>query len=371
MLRPVLFIAVLFGVEVASAQESPPNPYAEIDVVMRAQAINQRCHLLRYYETILVDDGATRAAKKTPEVVAALAGAGSAEAANTMMDVRREKARADVAERSCSENHPELAIMRNSYIPSILRYILATSAADADDQVPSAMLKGRAFLYAHIERMLGDAMPEVGAALTAEIQMAPMPGRQAWSGIQPIVLNAMWERTLLLNDHNFQPHPQKRMRFEFQPTEDNVAAVSGSFLKSRAEQIRDSDGNTILISRSIGVDSEDHLMLVVATHEEGAIPLASEVLVQTEPGSMDRWFAEDWRLHTIRFQGISIPAESCPADHCFRFPKAASEAIRERLDSEAADTYFLEIAIASPEQIPVSNYSSATDRVTLNPAVFD
>lgn len=367
MIRFFALIAVILQSSVAVAQADFDSPHEELDLWLRAQVINQRCRQLRYYEVIHVEQGVMDAAGKTPEVAAALAGEGSATVANDMFRERRIKAIADVADRACAQDDPDIQWIRARIFASILPFVMATSDPRAEAVVPDAVLEGRNFLFLHMQAVLGDGI-ENAAESMRYITLGMRP-EDVWPELQPTLLSAMWERTLGMKSYKFEVSAGRDSRFWFKPTEDGVSAFQGSFLKTQAHRALGSDGGVIRVSQALGLDYEDQLVVVVAIHEDEKKLLASEILVQTEPKDLSAWFAEDWRLHTTRFLGIALPDEACPADQCFRFPKAATAAIRERLNTE--DIYAVELVIAARDQVPVSNYSDANARAMLDTAIFE
>ena len=368
----ILFCLTIFTAQAfpvfAEDQTTNTDPHAILGSWMRAEALNERCNLLNYFEVRTIDKAINDAAQDTPEGQASLYAIGqpgfeqALAKQKAMMSKQRKQAQADVADRPCTTADEDIKAARSAYVPFYLRAILAAQTAPELNSGRAGQKNAAMQLGQFAGRLFGDNYEAVANQLIAENANAGVTPSNAWKGIQTSVFDALWQIRLHEKNYVYQPYPGEPGYYRAK-----LADVEGGFFPARLAyrthpKIRDASGAKIRINQAQGVMDSGRIVILVSKDAAnwGPNSLEAEILVQKEPDLM-AWNKKDWRAGTIRFRADKLADPSCPADFCFVFPAEASDAIRVRRAEKGA-SYNYELFIGPPNLFPLKDEESTYQR---------
>lgn len=352
----------------AEGETADPGPYASLDSWMRAEALNERCNMLNYFEVRTVDKAINDAAQDTPEGQASNSAAGQPWFEETfakykaMLNAHRKQAKTDVSDRPCTGADADITAARSAYAPYYLRAMLAAQTAPELNSGRAGQKNAAMQLGQFAGKMFGDNYQSVASQLVAQNTNEGVTPSSAWKGIQGSVYDALWQIRLGEKNYVYQPYPGEPGYYRAK-----LANVDGAFFPARLghrfhPDIRDASGAKIRINQAEGVMDSGRIVILVSKDAAnwGPNTLEAELLVQEAPDLM-AWNKKDWRAGTIRFRAEKLDDPSCPADFCFVFPAEASDAIRARRAEKAA-SYNYELFIGPPNLFPLKDEKSTYQR---------
>ena len=337
------------------------DPYAALDSWMRAEALNERCNLLNFFEIRSIDKAINDAAQDTPEgqvSVYAIGQPGFNQALakqKAMMSAHRKQAAADVAGRPCTITDEDIKTARSSYVPFYLKAMLAAQAAPELNSGRAGQKNAAMQLGQFAGKLFGDNYQSVASQLIAQNANEGVTPSSAWKAIRASVFDALWQIRLREKNYAYQPYAGEPGYYRAK-----LVDVDGAFFPARLghrfhPEIRDASGAKIRINQAEGVMDNGKIVILVSKDAAnwGPNTLEAELLVQKEPDLM-AWNSSDWRADTLRFRAEQLVDPSCPADFCFVFPEEASDAIRARRAEKGAN-YGYELFIGPPNLFPLKD----------------
>ncbi|MEZ6002491.1 hypothetical protein [Hyphomonas sp.] len=352
----------------AEGETADPDPYAPLDSWMRAEALNERCNILNYFEVRTIDKSINETGQDTPEGKASLYAVGQPGFEDklaeykTMLSAHRKQAQADVTDRPCTPADADIMAARSAYVPFYLRAMLAAQTAPELNSGRAGQKTAAMQLGQFAGSMFGDNYQSVASQMIAQNTSEGVTPSGAWKSIRTSVFDTLWQIRLDEKKYAYQPIPGEPGYYRAK-----LANVDGAFFPARLghrfhPDIRDASGAKIRINQAEGVMNSGRIVILVSKDAAnwGPNTLEAELLVQDAPDSM-AWNKNDWRAGTIRFRAEKLDDPSCPADFCFVFPAEASDAIRVRRADKGA-SYSYELFIGPPNLFPLKDEESTYQR---------
>lgn len=360
----------------SSGADADAATYAALDAWLRADQLNRRCNLLNYFEIRLIEDGINGAKDRTPEgrqTQAAIGWPGfDARLAelSAMLDSHRASAKAAVADRACSTDDADIRAVRAALLRNLLKLLTAaqTAPTKASDRagrkaVAQDLVNFTAALY-------GDNFQTVGQQLVAELQASPIQPDNAWKALKPTVEDGLWQTRLAGKGFAFKPDPDAGGYYRAVKADGSGGLAAR--LGARANpSIEDASGYNVEINRVQGVMDDGRMIVLIGKDaaDWGPSQLKAELMVQKTPG-WDQWRSQTWRRDALHFTAEPLADADCPADFCFVFPAAASDAVRTRQAEGSASGYNYELFIAPPERFPPSETAGTASRNNYYPPLL-
>ncbi len=352
----------------AEGGTADPDPYAALDSWMRAEALNERCNMLNYFEVRTIDKAINDAAQDTPEGQASNSAAGQSWFEETfakykaMLNAHRKQAKTDASGRPCTGADADITAARSAYAPFYLRAMLAARNAPELNSGRAGQKNAAMQLGQFAGKMFGDNYQSVASQLAAQNTNEGVTPSSAWKGIQSSVYDTLWQIRLGEKNYVYQPYPGEPGYYRAKLTN-----VDGAYFPARLghrfhPDIHDASGAKIRINQAEGVMNSGRIVILVSKDASnwGPKTLEAELLVQKEPDLM-AWNKNDWRAGTIRFRAETLDDPSCPADFCFVFPEEASDAIRARR-AEMGSSHNYELFIGPPNLFPLKDDAGTSQR---------
>lgn len=374
MLLRIVFLVLLAGLtfgagpSVAQGESEVPDPYAALDTWMRADALNERCNLLNYFEVRTIDGQIRDAALETPEGRNSAFSVGQANFETTlekkaqMMEAHRKQAQADVADRPCAADDEDIKMARATYVPFYFQALLAAMNAPELNSGRAGQKNAAIQLGNFAAKMYGANSQAVAQQLAAQNTADGVTPSSAWRAIRSTVFDTLWQMRLAEKKYTYQPYPGQPGYYRAK-----LINVDGAFFPARLGHrthptIRDASGAKIRINQAQGIMDSGRIIVMVGKDAAnwGPNTLEAELLVQKYEGS-DWWNQKNWRENTMKFRAEQMDAPSCPADFCFVFPEEATDAIRRRR-SEVGAVYNYELFIGPPNLFPLNDEESTYGR---------
>lgn len=349
----------------------------QLDVWLRAQALDQRCAVLNYFETRLVSEGVSNALQQTAAGREAASKAGQAgfeaalEKSRQLLSARSEAARQATATAPCSPDQPDIMMVRQTYFRSIFKALLASQNAIARANDTEARQRAASELGALVRALYGDSTDPLGQALVEELY-AEMPDvEEVWTNMRPLIDNTSWQ--LRLQEAGVRPvhQPGAPGYYRLEPTSDTATGVPATFSHLIWPKVWGEDGSKVRVLQLQGLTDDGRVIVLITRTGERAGPdaLKAQLLVQEPPGLI-AWSYLDWRETTLRFDAGPLEGAPCPTDFCFVFPLEASAALRARR-GDAAPDYAVELYIAPPSAFPPPAKSATSRRDRFYPVMVD
>lgn len=144
---------------------------------------------------------------------------------------------------------------------------------------------------------------------------------------------------------------------------DGSGALAARLSHRTSPSIEDASGYRVEINQAEGVMGDDRIIVLIGKDaaDWGSMELQAELLIQKEP-DWKEWDSQTWRRDALHFTAELLADADCPADFCFVFPAAASDAVRTRQAAEKPGDYNYELYIAPPSRFSPSETASSAYR---------
>ncbi|MEZ5947561.1 MAG: hypothetical protein R3C04_12060 [Hyphomonas sp.] len=355
--------------------EADGQAYQRLDIWMRADALNQRCNVVNYFETRQVTEHLGNAARATPEGAADLEALGHPTwpAANAvykaMLAERRAAATAAVAGAECSANHPDIVAVRKAYTRPMLKQLMGGYESASRKTDTAGRRAASDNLIKFIISLYGnDTAQTLMKTLNGELVAEGAIADSQWAYLKTEVDDALWQTRLSEKGYKFVPVPGRDERFRAAKS-DGSGAFPATFRPRREFTYKDTLEGLVDIRISIAEGWTDDGRLVILLSKDaadwGAPQLKAELLAQQDPGPTE-WNRIDWRGRATAYAADPPGALDCPADFCFIFPQEVTEAIRTR-HMAVGEVYSYELYIAPDALFPFEKSRSSAFRTRYYP----
>nr|WP_321442161.1 hypothetical protein [uncultured Hyphomonas sp.] len=363
-----VLVLCLLAPSPAAAREEPLDSYGVLDTWLRAEQLEQRCHMLNYFEIREIDRGINNAKDLTKEGKAVSAAAGQSyfeielEKMVNMVEQRRETARLAVADRPCDAGDADIRAVRGGYIRNYLKALIAAQQSQQRQMDRSGRKRAGDQLLTFVQSLYGQNYEAVGQQLIAELQAEGYDANVAWEAMKNPINDGLWQMRLGEKGFAYQSDPEAHGYYRAVRTDGSGTAFPARLGHRFNPKIRDADWLAIEINEAEGVMDDGRLVILISkdASDWGPKTLGAQLLVQDER-EWD-WDRNDWRAGTLRFDATLLEDAECPADFCFVFPQEATEAIVARQALEKAYDYNYELVITAPNQFPLSDEMSTYGR---------
>lgn len=344
---------------IAAAQSEPPGPYDILDIWLRVEQLEQRCHILNYFEIQEIERGIVGATKQTPEGNATQAAIGwpnfdaELEKRMKMVDERRTDARLAVAERPCTDQDTDVVALRSSYVRRYLKALIASQQSRARQTDRAGRRRAGDQLFGFAQSLYGANYETVGQSLISELQSEGFDADVAWNVLKNPINDGLWQIRLGEKAHAYQSRQDQPGYYRAVKTDGSEEVFPAQLTHRSNPKIIDSAGYSIEINQAEGVTDDGRFVIMVSkdSSEAGSQSLQAQLLVQ-EVSARHGWIGVTWRESTLKFDADVETGAGCPVDFCFTFPVEASEAVRVRRADEDG-FYNYELVIAAPNAFPL------------------
>ena len=383
LLAPVLAFSVLSAALPAAAEEqagdqaaeqADQQAYAVLDIWLRVEQFNQRCHVLKYFEQRVVDQSISTAMDATPEGKAAEAAMSwpgfepyqVAEA--DMVGAHRDAAKAAVAGQDCSAPQQDVQDARSYYLRGLLKLEIAAQDSDAKKADRPARRDASVALVDYIAALYGsENYAAVSQALVEELGKEGYDREQAWQSLDATLNDMLWDMRLSEKAYGFYPDPGKQGNYRAVKTDGSGTVFPASFKYRRQGVVTGADGEDIPANVAWGLTDKGEVALMIATDTADAAPadLKAQLLIQNKPEST--WYADDWRADTVRVYFDRLDDADCPADVCFVLADKNARSLLYRQAGKDAYRYSYELVVAAADQFPLNSHVPAENRTKYYP----